>query len=142
MAPTASSSRKSSNLENLGLGSKGTSRKVARAISQTVFRDASARRRNRIHSGIKASKSEGAVKRQKLAHHLPTPPASPSHSFQNMKLHDGMSGSIPRTLSRPPAQSISQEKLADVDPALAKVPVQYVRDGLRLLAPQYVFFLP
>ena len=47
-------------------------------------------------------------------------------------------GSIPRVLARPPMQPISQEKVAEVDPELEKVPVQYIRDGLRHLGPQYV----
>ncbi|EKM57138.1 uncharacterized protein PHACADRAFT_254715 [Phanerochaete carnosa HHB-10118-sp] len=135
--------RKSSNLENIGVGVKSTSQKVSRAVSQTVFRDASLRRRNRVLSGLKAPKPDDAVKRQKLVQpvvrvNLPTPPASPCtpvRHFERMQIHDSRTGPIPRTLTRPPARLISQEKVADVDPVLAKVPVQYVRDGLKLLGP-------
>ncbi|GJE93484.1 hypothetical protein PsYK624_096430 [Phanerochaete sordida] len=144
MAYPAHSTRKSSNLENLGLGTKAMSQKVSRAVSQTVFRDASIRRRNRVLSGIKAPKPDDAIKRQKLAQpvirvSLPTPPASPCTPAQHVypeQPQDSKAGAIPRVLARPPPQLIRQENVAVVDPELAKVPVQYVRDGLRLLGPQ------
>lgn len=147
MAYAAHPTRKSSNLENLGLGAKTMSQKVSRAVSQTVFRDACTRRRIRVLSKIKAPKPDDAIKRQKLAQpviraSLPTPPASPCTPAQRIyhadSSQDSQAEAIPRILARPPAQSISQMNMAIVDPDLAKVPVQYVRDGLRLLGPQYV----
>ncbi|GJE85308.1 hypothetical protein PsYK624_013870 [Phanerochaete sordida] len=144
MAYAARPTRKSSNLENLGLGAKTMSQKISRVVSQDVFRDASIRRRNRVLSGLKAPKPDDAVKRQKLSQpvirvSLPTPPASPCTPAQPIypaEAQDSKTGAIPRVLARPPTQPISQKKVADVDPELEKVPVEYIRDGLRLLGPQ------
>ncbi|KAJ7092785.1 hypothetical protein B0H15DRAFT_832515 [Mycena belliarum] len=43
---------------------------------------------------------------------------------------------LPRTLARPPFTDVSRDALAAADPALAPVPAEFVRHGLRAKAPQ------
>lgn len=138
------SARKSSNLENLGLGAKSSSHKVARAVSQTVLRDATLRRRNRVLSGIKSLKPEDAIKRQKLTQpvvrvDLPTPPASPctpAQSFENMNIRDPRTGSIPSILERPEIRPVEPHMIAEIAPELGKIPLQFVLDSLKIIGPQ------
>ena len=150
MSRTSLVQRKSSNLENVGVSvsAKAFSHKVARVVSQNVFRDASARRRNRVLSGIKASKPEHSLKRHHIINtsvRLITPPASPVRVLQPVaeapcETSQGpRKRSMPVTLPRQSARPIDSSKLAAIDPEVADVPVPYIRDGLALFGPQYVF---
>ena len=142
--------RKSSNLENMGLGLKTPSAKVSRIVSSTVLRDASIRRRHRVLSGIKASKPEDAIKHKLAVAHatatrvtLPTPPTSPQRFVQLPGLSaSGNQLNIPNELPRPQSRPVGGDKMAVLGPErLAEVPVRYVRHVLGRLGPQYVVFL-
>ncbi|KIP10792.1 hypothetical protein PHLGIDRAFT_197588 [Phlebiopsis gigantea 11061_1 CR5-6] len=144
MAP-ARTLRKSSNLENMGLGLKTPSQKVLRIVSSSVFKDASIRRRNRVLSGLKASKTEDAIKHQKAATvavriNLPTPPASPysaAHASVQLPAQPANRLTIPNSLRRPMRCPVDSEKIVALDPeGLTNIPAGYVRASLEQLGPQ------
>ena len=144
--------RKPSNAENAGVRPKATSPKVARSVSHNVFRDASARRRNRVLSGLKAPRPDGAVKHMHaVAGHLemPTPPTSPTtlpaptyHPAPVRYAPVSPCGQktfvVPPALPRPPRRFVSREKMAYVDPdGLPDVAVPYIAERLKDLGPLY-----
>lgn len=127
-------------MENLKLGMKATSRKVARVASGTVLRDATIRRRNRVLSGVKPLKAEEALKRQKACPavriSLPTPPASPMRTSLAAQLDANTRNvfTFPTNLPRPVPQLIDPERLRPIDEDLANLPIRYIQESLVILA--------
>jgi hypothetical protein len=73
-------------------------------------------------------------------HHFAAGPMSPS--FEMPSSPASALVQLPRKLARPQFTEVSRSAIARAHPELAEVPLEYVRNGLRAQANQYVFSRP